>query len=460
MGDFKKLLNRVIPLLLAVVMVLSATPITAQAETKKYSADLYSKKILVNGTSITARMYEIDYKSTIYVKVRDIANAVKKTDKKFSVAYDTKKNTLTIKSGKAYTAVGGENKKGTTSSTKAYYSSTTFYKNSTKQTAKVYIIDKEPYVALSSLAKIVNFSLTNDSKKKAYVINTKLGYGETATTPTPTPKPTGDTTGILQSPFPKAALITNPKTVEDCKNLLAYLILSNKMEYTFDSTISYDDAMKDGGLYDMFREAASCDNIPELYWGAIHKAVVNIDGNGIGSKITVSFTGYDGQKDDALAKLNKDYFDKTQAAVQNLIDTGKITKSMTQADKARAIYKWIAFNVSYKDVDGTQLDQTGYAAIAKGYAVCTGYTALYNLMCRYVGITEIEGVVGHVDEAHMWTAQVLDGKQVMTDSMVGASDDGETYNDGYFGCSAKEFKSAGYVWDTDDYSKWSTAPGL
>lgn len=455
-------LRKVLPLLLAVIMVVSNTTVAQAAATKKYSADLYTKKILVNGTSITAKMYEIDYKATIYVKVRDIANAVKKTTKKFSVVYDTKKNTLTVKPGKAYTAVGGENKKGTTSSTKAYYSSTAFYKNSTKQTAKVYIIDKEPYVALSSLAKIADFSLTSTSK--SFVINTKLGYGETETT-TPTPTPTGDTTGILQSPFPKAALITSPKTVEDCKNLLAYLILNDKMEYTFDSTISYDDAMKDGGLYDMFSEAQesyNSDHTPELFWGAVHDFHIFIDGNGIGSKITITFLGYDGQKGDTLTKLNNDYFAKTQAAVQNLIDTGKITKSMTQAQKAKAIYKWIAFNVTYKDVDGTRLDQTGYSAIVKGSSICTGFTSLYNLMCRYVGITEVEGVVGEstlLGVGHQWTAQVLDGVKVMTDATYVAYEFDGTYYETYFGQSAKYFK-ADYTWDATEYSKWNNAPGL
>lgn len=192
------------------------------------------------------------------------------------------------------------------------------------------------------------------------------------------------------------------------------------------------------------------------------KAYVSATGNaGIGTTITIKFVGFKGKKGKELAKLNKEYFDKTKAAVQGLIDTGKITSEMTQKEKAHAIMVWITENVTYKN-STDQSSSTGYKAIVEGETICTGYTALYQLMCRYVGIYEMQGVTGTgkaIPLGHMWTAQVLDGKKVMTDPTwsdldMGADSEYREYRDTYFAKSVKFFLE-NHIWDTEEYSKWN-----
>lgn len=447
-------------------MLLSNTT-TAFAATKKDLATSISTKVTVDGKAITVRTFEIGFSDTIYVKVHDIAKAVSATKKKFSVTVDTKKNTMTLKPGKAYKVIGGENKKYTqTKDYKTYGTDYSYnkgmalYNNTKKQNVKVYLINNEYYVAFKSLAKIVNVSLGYNSKKSTYEINTKYGYGE-STKPVVTPKPE-DTKGLLKSPFPNAAVPSNPKTLEDAYNIIGYMAVNNIMDYSFDTDISYDNIFDKGSIFRHLEEAINVDYTPEIFYGAIGKGYVSATGNGgIGTTITIKFVGFNGQKGKELEKLNKEYFDKTKAAVQSLIDSGKIKEGMTEKERAHAVMVWITENVTYVG-DPNGANPTGYNAIVNGKTLCSGYTALYQLMCRYVGIYEMQGVVGRdraTKIAHMWTAQVLDGKKVMTDPTWSDYDNGSDsdlreYHDTFFAKSIKFF-SDNHIWDTEEYSKWN-----
>lgn len=484
--------RKVLLMLLAVIMFLSGAAITKAAK-KTYVTEPQVKKITVDSKAITARSYSINFKATVYVKVRDIANALRNTDKKFDVVYNKKKNTLTIKPGQAYTAIGGENKKIKNINAylkviksedltddddvemvdRGYYTGTTLYKNSTKQNTKVYMIDNEQYVALSSLAEIADFYIEYNVKKDSYDINTKVGYAKSEETQIPST----NNSSLLKEPFPGAKLINSPKTVTDCYNIITYLAVNSKLDYTF-ATPPDIDAQK---LQDNFTEAIiqnklNANDCPELFLGVLNAVYVTVESNGIGNTVSIKFNGlaYTYKLDKPLETINEEYMSKTKAAVQSLIDTGKITGEMTQYEKAEAICYWIAENVEYKDELGMSIEHTGYSAIVKGKAVCSGYTSLYNLMCRYIGITEIQGVVGNVPMftiPHMWTAQVLDGVKVMTDAtwcdcnwdrndidLLDIYDLAE-YSDSYFAQSAKDF-AMDHTWDTDNYPEWNTAEGI
>ncbi|SHJ60851.1 hypothetical protein SAMN02745136_00531 [Anaerocolumna jejuensis DSM 15929] len=455
MGEFKRLLNRVIPLVLILVLVLSSVPISASAATKSYIAEPTTFKITMDGVGITVRNYEIDYKSTLYVKIRDIASVFNGTDKYFSVAFNSKKNTLTLTPGKIYTDIGGENKKRTSKSVsdKAYDKGTKLYLGSKKQSAKVYIINDEQYVSLTSLAKIIDFSLKKS--KSTYKIDTTTGYSDVdadSSTQSPSLLVPSDSAGLLKNPFPNAELIRNPRTVDDCINILAYLITNNLMTYTFDVDISYEEAVKEGGLQDLFKTAANPEETPELFRGAICNTDISIKRNGTGTQVIVKFKGWSTQTGDSLAKLNKEYFIKTQAAVQKLIDSGKITSSMTESKKAFQIFKWISLNVFpvLDEFDDNpkymkESSATGYDAIVSKTTTSIGYTALYNLMCRFVGSTKINTMQGtSFGRSHMWTFQELDGKKVITDVANGFAD-GTEFMPAYF---------AMHTTETDYYLKW------
>lgn len=472
----KSKLSRVLPLLLAVILLLSNT-VFVQASSASYYVWPTLQKVLVNGKSVYVSIYDSSTFNTPYVRVRDIANLIKSTDKKFNVTFDSKQKRLIVSPGQSYKVVGGENKKfknydayikerKSNDITKygkvkivetGYYTGIQLYKDSENQKLKVYVIDNEHYVSLKALLKLLDISIAYSAKDE-YLINTKLRYGETCA-PLP-PIQISDSSGILQSPFPNASFTNNPKTVEDCKNLLAYLILTNRMNFSFSSPITYNEARNLEALFIQAQaELYNFNRMPELFRGAVQNFRVYFSGDDIGTSINIIFDGYDGKKGTALATQNKEFFKKTQAAVQKLIDSGEITASMTQLEKATAIHKWMILNIQYKEVDGTDLDQTGYSAIVKGSAVCTGFTSLYNLMCRYVGITETSGIVGKLKNGHQWSIQILDGQKVMSDP-TGYKIKPTEYVPDKIGRSAKFFKERNYTWDSKIYSDWNDAPGL
>lgn len=462
-----KILKRIIPLMLVMIMLLSNTT-TAFAAVTRYIAEPTTTKITVDGKAITARTFNLDYKATIYVKVHDIAKAVSATKKKFSVTVDTKKNTMTLKPGKTYKVIGGENKKYT--QTKQYkesgfdiaeYKAMKLYKDSTKQSAKVYLINKEYYVALKSVAKIADFSLEFNEPKARYEINTEYGYGESTkpikTTPT-------DSDSLLKEPFPNAELVANPKTLEDCYNIITYLSVNSILDYSFNTTTG---DLESNELEDMFKLVQATmlneNYCPELFYGVLGRMYIHVEDNGVNNNVSIKLRGASnfGDSNKKLVKMNTKYHEKAKEAVQSLIDTGEIKEGMTEKERAHAVLVWITENVTYGGgISGE--NPTGYGALINGQTVCTGYTALYQLMCRYVGIYEMQGVTGTgkaIPLGHMWTAQVLDGKKVMTDPTWSDYDfdpeeDLREWHDTYFAKTSKFFLQ-NHIWDTEEYSKWN-----
>lgn len=465
-----KRLTKTLSILLAVVLLLSGIPMTAQAKSEPHSINSTSSTVSIDGKKITTRMFWLMGEGKDYIKIRDLANALNDTDKKFSVSYNSSKKTLAINPGQSYKSVGGENTKFVSKPKfkLVYDSGITVYKGNIKQSAKVFVFDKEQYMSIESLATIADAFLTKKEAEYGYTykLDTKKGNIENLVLD---PIVIKDTSGVLQNPFPDAKLNKNPKTVEDCLNIYAYLMLHNIMEYSFVVDVPYKDLYKKGGLYRIFNDAFNANDTPELYYGMLGGPILDFKSSKGGTKVTVTFSAYGDIEGKTFAIKLNEYFTKTQAAVQSLIDSGAITESMSQTEKAYQIYKWVALNINY-DYESTTYTvhimdsgSSGYNAIVKRKAVCTGYTTLYNLMCRFVGIYDIQGVVGHDRESyegHMWSAQVLDGKKVMTDATWGNTNDGgETFNDIYFANSAKYF-SEEHEWDSDYYKNWNSAVGI
>lgn len=81
-----------------------------KAETLSIEAKPTASKVLVNGTPIEFDAYTINNNN--YFKLRDLAQAVNKTDKNFEVTWNGKNNAINLISNKAYTSAGGELVKG------------------------------------------------------------------------------------------------------------------------------------------------------------------------------------------------------------------------------------------------------------------------------------------------------------------------------------------------------------
>lgn len=108
-----------------------------------------------------------------------------------------------------------------------------------------------------------------------------------------------------------------------------------------------------------------------------------------------------------------------EAAIQvydSLWESGAITASTTEYDKARVYYTWLCQHCVYDHASTDEsLSHSGYGAFCQQLAVCDGYTAAYNLLLKLEGIQC--STVSTAD--HIWTVATLDGKSYHIDPTWG-----------------------------------------
>lgn len=189
------------------------------------------------------------------------------------------------------------------------------------------------------------------------------------------------------------------------------------------------------------------------------------------SSITSSFEEYDGgmkiiytfnndsYSNDELINMRSVFENSAKGYIHSLRAEGKITDSMSQKEKAKAIYTFIAQNFEY-DEEKLPISHTAYGMVTNKKGVCEGYTALYNMMCRLEGIS-VQAVYGSADNgsgmgAHSWTLADLDGKRVHIDvtwgDPVGESLPKDYVDYYYFAKEDKDFKR-NHKWDENNFGK-------
>lgn len=98
-----------------------------------------------------------------------------------------------------------------------------------------------------------------------------------------------------------------------------------------------------------------------------------------------------------------------QAAItvhDQLWESGALTASMSQYDRARVYYTWLCQHCQYDHTAGeSSVSHSSYGAFLNGLAVCDGYTAAYNLLLKLEGIDCTTMSLGD----HIWTVATLDG---------------------------------------------------
>lgn len=121
------------------------------------------------------------------------------------------------------------------------------------------------------------------------------------------------------------------------------------------------------------------------------------------------------------------------AVHDSLWESGAITSSMTDYEKARVYFTWICDNCVYDYSAGdSSLSHIAYNLFANGAAVCDGYTGAYNLLLKLEGID----CTALSNSSHIWTVATLDGTEYHIDTTWG--DSGPTPNYGYFAMTAQE----------------------
>lgn len=136
-------------------------------------------KIMVNGKDASVRAYEID--GSNYFALRDFAMLVDGTDKQFEVGFDANKNSISLTSGKPYTAVGGELTININDDTQAKTTSKADVKitvDGKEVNLTAYNIGGNNYFKLRDIAKAANINVKYDTATGTIDIDTSSAYTE------------------------------------------------------------------------------------------------------------------------------------------------------------------------------------------------------------------------------------------------------------------------------------------
>ena len=132
----------------------------------------------------------------------------------------------------------------------------------------------------------------------------------------------------------------------------------------------------------------------------------------------------------------------SEANMCSAMKTAKSSYSLSEAESAYLVYKWLAENVVY-DCYGLNhggIDFTEQGTYNKGKGVCAGYAAIFETMCDSLGL-EAEYVVGYSKGAgfvpgviprqsdHAWNSVKIGSSYYLVDPTWGSgSCDGDTYS--------------------------------
>lgn len=135
-----------------------------------------------------------------------------------------------------------------------------------------------------------------------------------------------------------------------------------------------------------------------------------IDYSGEG-ELTLILSNTNNIDTDTIIKMRSEFETKTKNVIKELKETKKLKDDMSSLDKLRVIFEYVAINTEY-DTSFTPTGYTGYGAAINNKAVCQGYTAYFNNLCKQLGF-EAEGVSGTVTktgELHMWSKIKVDNE--------------------------------------------------
>ena len=132
---------------------------------------LTNQKLTVNGEAKTTEIYNID--GSNYFKLRDMAALLDGTDAQFSVAFDSDRNTIVVKTGEAYESVGGELATGTDKSSTAVASTQSVEINGEKANLAAYNIGGNNFFKLRDLGTALDFDVSYDAETATMLVVSK-----------------------------------------------------------------------------------------------------------------------------------------------------------------------------------------------------------------------------------------------------------------------------------------------
>lgn len=150
-------------------------PTTTHNDTSYSSATPTVSKVVINGKEVAFEAYNIEGNN--YFKLRDVAQALKKTEKQFEVGWNESSKVITLTQGRNYSAIGGELTRGASGKTQRCQSVTPAVQlNGKNVEMKAYNINNYNYFKLRDLAQAMDFGVLWDGATNQISIETAKTY--------------------------------------------------------------------------------------------------------------------------------------------------------------------------------------------------------------------------------------------------------------------------------------------
>lgn len=206
---------------------------------------------------------------------------------------------------------------------------------------------------------------------------------------------------------------SNPTTFEDFNSIIKSLSVDNN----YSITIPYSVDLTSNTVYNSIKEDCiyafeyNFSVSPEKYsfTPKINLKRQIISNNNYSLKITLCNDFFNSSD---LHNYVSSFNTTSNDIILNLTLQGKLNDNMTTIEKVKVLFEYVVLNTEY-DVNTIPdaLSYTGYGASNNNIAVCQGYTALFNNLCKNIGVTA-EGVTGFIKRTgveHMWSKLYIDG---------------------------------------------------
>lgn len=131
-----------------------------------------SSSVIIDNEKVLFDAYNIDNNN--YFKLRDIAMALNKCNKKFNVEWNADKNAINLITDSEYVPVGGElTVQNTSYNIKASLSKSDIFVNGERAELKAYTIGNNNYFKLRDIANYIGFEVDWDGASNSIIINTR-----------------------------------------------------------------------------------------------------------------------------------------------------------------------------------------------------------------------------------------------------------------------------------------------
>ena len=146
----------------------------AVTEPKTLRAVPTTSAVLVNGGEVDFDAYNIE--GANYFKLRDLAYALRETEKRFEVSWDAPTKTIALVPGQSYTPAGGELNGGGADVKTAVPTAARILLDGKAVSFTAYNIGGNNYFKLRDIGQALNFGVDWDSTKRIIAIDTSAAY--------------------------------------------------------------------------------------------------------------------------------------------------------------------------------------------------------------------------------------------------------------------------------------------